>query len=224
MVSFTKGDICYMARVDFGLLDKIIKDESAESRSAGDSSICLSQFVNIISNLTSKANDFTESDLALLTKALQQFLHRRTFTSCREDIKVGDIFNIDFGINYEPEMSYNHPGLILEEVGDLILVVPTSTSSKKLQNAYHPIKNKNGNWYYYEVDKSDGFAERCVLILGNVCTISKGRLLEKKGHLTCDITDDNSLYRKIRNIMIQHLFSKEYNKLSSKILELEQKK
>ena len=48
-----------MARVDFGLLDKIIKDESAESRSAGDSSICLSQFVNIISNLTSKANDFT---------------------------------------------------------------------------------------------------------------------------------------------------------------------
>ena len=101
--------------------------------------------------------------------------------------------------------------------------MPTSTSSKKLQNAYHPIKNKNGRWYYYEVDKTDGFAERCVLILGNVCTISKGRLLEKKGHLTCDITDDNSLYRKIRNIMIQHLFSKEYNKLSSKILELEQK-
>ena len=213
----------YMARVDFGLLDKIIKDESSESKSAGDSSICLSQFLNIISNITSQANDFTESDLALLTKSLQQFLHRRTFTSCREDIKVGDIFNIDFGINYEPEMSYNHPGLILEEVGDLVLAVPTSTSSKKLQNAYHPIKNKNGQWYYYEVDKTDGFAERCVLILGNVCTISKGRLLEKKGHLTCDISDENSLYRKIRNIMMQHLFSKEYNKLSSKILELEQK-
>ena len=212
-----------MARVDFGLLDKIIKDESSESKSAGDSSICLSQFLNIISNITSQANDFTESDLALLTKSLQQFLHRRTFTSCREDIKVGDIFNIDFGINYEPEMSYNHPGLILEEVGDLVLAVPTSTSSKKLQNAYHPIKNKNGQWYYYEVDKTDGFAERCVLILGNVCTISKGRLLEKKGHLTCDISDENSLYRKIRNIMMQHLFSKEYNKLSSKILELEQK-
>ena len=68
-----------MARVDFGLLDKIIKDESAESRCAGNSSICLSQFINIISNLTSQANDFTESDLALLTKSLQQFLHRRFF-------------------------------------------------------------------------------------------------------------------------------------------------
>ena len=213
----------YMARVDFGLLDKIIKDESSESKSAGDSSICLSQFLNIISNITSQANDFTESDLALLTKSLQQFLHRRSFTSCKEEIKVGDIFNIDFGINYEPEMSYNHPGLILEEVGDLVLAVPTSTSYKKLQNSYHPIKNKNGYWYYYEVDKSDGFAERCVLILGNVCTISKGRLLEKKGHLTCDISDENSLYRKIRNIMLQHLFSKEYNKLTSKIFELEQK-
>ena len=213
----------YMARVDFGLLDKIIKDESSESRSAGDSSICLSQFLNIISNITSQANDFTESDLALLTKSLQQFLHRRSFTSCKEEIKVGDIFNIDFGINYEPEMSYNHPGLILEEVGDLVLAVPTSTSTKKLQNAYHHTKNKNGNWYYYEVDKSDGFAERCVLILGNVCTISKGRLLEKKGHLTCDISDENSLYREIRNIMLQHLFSKEYNKLTSKIFELEQK-
>ena len=147
--------------------------------------------------------------------------NRRTFTGCKEDIQVGDIFNIDFGINYEPEMSYNHPGLILEEVGDLVLVIPSSTSSTKLSNAYHPVKNKNGYWYYYEVDKSDGFAERCVLILGNVCTISKGRLLEKKGHLTCDIADENSLYRNIRNIMMQHLFAKEYNKLTAKITELE---
>ena len=45
-----------MARVDFGLLDKIIKDESAESRSAGDSSICLSQFLNIISNISIAIN------------------------------------------------------------------------------------------------------------------------------------------------------------------------
>lgn len=120
-------------------------------------------------------------------------------------------------------MSYNHPGLILEEIGDLVLVVPSSTSSTKLSNAYHPVKNKSGYWYYYEVDKTDGFAERCVLILGNVCTISKGRLLEKKGHLTCDINDENSLYRNIRNIMMQHLFAKEYNKLTSKITELEKK-
>lgn len=210
-----------MARVDFNALDKIIRDNSSETRNAGSSSVCLSQFLNIISNFTSKANDFTESDLALLTKGLQQFLNRRAFTGCKENIQVGDIFNVDFGINYEPEMSYNHPGLILEEIGDLILVVPSSTSSIKLSNAYHPVKNKNGNWYYYEVDKSDGFAERCVLILGNVCTISKGRLLEKKGHLTCDITDENSLYRQIRNIIMQHMFAKEYNKLTAKIADLE---
>lgn len=210
-----------MARVDFNALDKIIRDNSSETRNAGSSSVCLSQFLNIISNFTSKANDFTESDLALLTKGLQQFLNRRTFTGCKENIQVGDIFNVDFGINYEPEMSYNHPGLILEEIGDLILVVPSSTSPIKLSNAYHPVKNKNGNWYYYEVDKSDGFAERCVLILGNVCTISKGRLLEKKGHLTCDITDENSLYRQIRNIIMQHMFAKEYNKLTTKIADLE---
>ena len=210
-----------MARVDFKSLDAIIRDATSETRNAGDSSICLSQFLNIISNFTSKANDFTESDLALLTKGLQQFLNRRTFTGCKENIQVGDIFNVDFGINYEPEMSYNHPGLILEEIGDLLLVVPSSTSPTKLSNAYHPVKNKNGYWYYYEVDKNDGFAEKCVLILGNVCTISRGRLLEKKGHLTCDISDENSLYRQIRNIMMQHLFSKEYNKLISKINDLE---
>lgn len=210
-----------MARVDFNALDKIIRDDSSEIRNAGDSSVCLSQFLNIISNFTSKANDFTESDLALLTKGLQQFLNRRTFTGCKEEIRVGDIFNVDFGINYEPEMSYNHPGLILEEIGDLVLVVPSSTSSTKLSNAYHPVKNKNGYWYYYEVDKNDGFAERCVLILGNVCTISKGRLLEKKGHLTCSIDEENSLYRNIRNILMQHLFAKEYNKLTTKITELE---
>lgn len=210
-----------MARVDFNALDKIIRGDSSETINAGSSSVCLSQFLNMISNFTSKANDFTESDLSLLTKGLQQFFNRRTFISCKENIQVGDIFNVDFGINYEPEMSYNHPGLILEEIGDLVLVVPSSTSPTKLANAYHPIKNKNGYWYYYEVDNSDGFAERCVLILGNVCTISKGRLLEKKGHLTCDINDENSLYREIRNIMMQHMFSKEYNKLASKISALE---
>lgn len=60
-----------MARVDFNALDKIIRDTSSETRNAGDSSVCLSQFLNIISNFTSKENDFTESDLALLTKGLQ---------------------------------------------------------------------------------------------------------------------------------------------------------
>lgn len=54
-------------------------------------------------------------------------------------------------------------------------------------NAYHPIGNKSGVWYYYEVGVKDGFAERCSLILGNVCTISKGRLLRKKdiSHVIC---------------------------------------
>lgn len=211
-----------MARVSFSELEKVIKDPSAENRTAGSSSICLSQFINIVSNFTERANAFIESELALITKALQQYLNRRTFTTCREIVQVGDIFNIDFGINYEPEMSFNHPGLVLEIVGDLVLVVPLSTSATKLSNAYHPIKNKDGLWYYYEVDEKDGFAERCVLILGNVCTISQGRLLEKKGHLTCDINDDNSLYRDIRRIIFTHVFSYEYHKLMNEIENLKE--
>lgn len=210
-----------MAHVDFKKLDQVIKNNSSETRKAGNSSICLSEFLNIISNFTSKVNDFTESDLALLTKSLQQYLNRRTFRTCKEDINIGDIFNIDFGINYEPEMSYNHPGVILEIVGDLVFVVPTSTSNTKLDNAYHPVKNPGGEWYYYEVDKTDGFAERCTLILGNVCTVSRGRLLEKKGRLTCDVCDDNSLYRQIRNIIFTHVFGYEYSRLKGNITELE---
>lgn len=45
--------------------------------------------------------------------------------------------------------------------------------------------------------------------------------MEKKGHLICDIADEKSLYRNIRNIIMQHLFSKKYNKLTSRIAELE---
>lgn len=213
-----------MARIIFSELDKVIKDPKAETRQASDSSICLSQFLSIISNMAEKGLSFTESDLALLTKSLQQYLNRRTFTTCRETIQVGDIFNIDFGINYEPEMSFNHPGLVVELIGDLVLVIPSSTSPTKLANAYHPIKNPTGLWYYYRVDKADGFAEDCALILGNVCTISQGRLLEKKGHLTCDISDENSLYRQLRKIIFSNVFEYEYHKLTDKIEKLEQEK
>lgn len=90
-------------------------------------------------------------------------------------------------------------------------------------NAYHPIGNKSGVWYYYEVGVKDGFAERCSLILGNICTISKGRLLEKKGHLTCNMSSENSLYREIRNIIFTHMFRNGYNKLEEKISSLEEK-
>lgn len=210
-----------MARVEFSELDKVIRDPMSETKIAKVGSIPLSQFLNLLSNLADKANSLTESDLSLFTKSFQQFLNRRTFTTCKDTVNVGDIFNVDFGINYEPEMSYNHPALVLEIVGDLVLVVPTSTSTTKLSNAYHPINNPTGHWYYYEVDIKDGFAEKCTLILGNVCTVSRGRLLEKKGQLTEDINLKDSLFKQIRNIILQNIFSLEYNSLMSKISELE---
>ncbi|MGD9570029.1 MAG: type II toxin-antitoxin system PemK/MazF family toxin [Sedimentibacter sp.] len=209
-----------MARVEFSELDKIIRDLSSETRIAKDGSIPLSQFLNLLSNFADKANSFTESDLSLFTKSFQQYLNRRTFKTCRETVNVGDIFNVDFGINYEPEMSYNHPALILEVVGDLVLVVPTSTSPSKLSNAYHPKNNPSGCWYYYEVSKSDGFAEKCTLILGNVCTISQGRLLEKKGHLTEDINKNNSLYKQVKHIILEKVFYREYNSLTNELCDL----
>ena len=38
-----------MTRVDFNVLDKIIRDDFSETRNAGNSSVCLSQFLNILS-------------------------------------------------------------------------------------------------------------------------------------------------------------------------------
>lgn len=198
-----------MERVNFPLLKSVIQKPSADKRLAKDSSICLDQFMNMISNLISVGKSLSESEISLLTISFQQFLNHKSNPTryvYNGDIELGDIFNINCGLRYDPELSYDHPALVLAKVEELFLVIPSSTSLEKIENAYNSPDNSHNTWYYYKVDQTDGFSERCSLILGNSLIISKHAFLTKEGHVTQDISDANSTFQKIRKLMMENIF------------------
>ncbi|MCG5252190.1 hypothetical protein MCW62_12775 [Brevibacillus agri] len=112
-------------------------------------------------------------------------------------------------MNYNPELAYAHPVVVLEEVGALVLIVPVTTSSDMVTAAYHPVDNPNGNKLLWRVYSTDGFSKTGAVILSNMRTISKGRLLDKKGGLH-GISNPRSLFVEIKTKCFEICFPKQY--------------
>lgn len=88
--------------------------------------------------------------------------------------KRGQIIYIDFGINYNGEISYNHPGVVLSETYSKVLIVPCSSS--RIRKAYDA-KNKLFPEYLIG-EPTDGFTKKTVLLLDDVRWVSKSRILK----------------------------------------------
>lgn len=64
--------------------------------------------------------------------------------------KKGDVYKIEFGLAYEPELAYEHRGIIIGKRNNLYYVLPITTyNHKKHKNVYHPTLFPNGNKDYY---------------------------------------------------------------------------
>ncbi len=115
-----------------------------------------------------------------------------------------------------------------------MFIVPVTSSSSKLVQAYHPTDNPVGKWYYRKVGVSDGFAHDCVLIINNAKIISKSSILSPMGKLTCDLQDETQLFREVKNNLLEHIFHREwtanqnlaqaYNKLQEEYGSLQKEK
>ncbi len=196
-----------MAYVDFNLLKSIVLQPHASQTKAKDSSVCLDQFLNMLQNLMSIGKNLSESEISLLTISLQQFLNHKARPNkyaYTGDINIGDIFNINCGLRYDPVLSYDHPALVMSKIEDLYFVVPSSTAQEKMNNAYNT-ENVNRSWYYYKVGQSDGFHENCALILGNALVVSRYAFLTKEGHVIQDINDPESTFQKIRILILENM-------------------
>lgn len=216
-------------RIDFNILRTIIRDKKNKTKKSTDSAVCLSEFINLNENIIDMHRNLMQDESANFILSMQNWITRRTYTTCYDTIDIGDIFYADLGINYMPEFSYHHPVIILEKVGSMVLVVPVSTSEDNINNAYHPTDNPTGDIKMRKVygnDKgaqSDGFEKTCAVLLTDIKTISKGRLIKKKGSMS-DINNADSVFKEIKQKTFKMCFPKENIALYNTKQQLEKMK
>lgn len=196
-------------QIDYDKLATIAADPESRSLLAKDSSDVLSSYMQLLSNLIYAHERLSESEIAMITASINKWITKKDICISKK-YGVGKIVQIEWGNNFSPELSYKHPAIIIEEWGNSVLVVPTTSTPSKVEEAYHPIDNPKGKWYYRKVGVSEGFAHDCAIILDNAKILSKSRIISISGSISGNINDKSNVFREIRQTMIKHFFSKEW--------------
>lgn len=130
-------------RIDYRKLGQIAIDPNFRNIPAKDTSDVLANYLYLMSNLNADVDAWSASEMAMITNSLNRWQDKKTNLS-RQQVSVGDILMVDLGLHYAPELSYGHPALVLEEWKNLMFIVPATSSSSKLSQAYHPEDNPSG--------------------------------------------------------------------------------
>lgn len=88
----------------------------------------------VISNAfsTDELDCFSKSDYRWADNRSKQYRHRQ--------VKKGEIYQFEFGKNFQPEMSYEHRGLVIGVKQRLLYVLPIfSYNPAKHPDVYHPV-------------------------------------------------------------------------------------
>ncbi len=128
-------------------------------------------------------------------------------------IRIGDIYMVDWNLSYSPELSFEHPCVVIETLDDFLFVLPVSGQRQYLEIGYHPVDNLDGDKNYRIVDVNDGFRKRCAIHINQAKVISQTRILYKIGELKADETGNCELLNEIKLEMINKYFHNEYNRL-----------
>lgn len=196
-------------RIDYERLSAIAIDSTARNKKANDTSEVLSSYLQLISNMIFANEKLSESEMAMIISSINRWITKKDVISANT-YGIGKIVQIDWGVNYAPELSYKHPAVIMEEWKNTILVIPTTSTQSKVLAAYHPVDNPTGKWYYRKVGVNEGFQHDSALILNNAKIMSKSRITSVSGSLTGNLSDEQNVFREVRNTMIKNFFKKEF--------------
>lgn len=146
-------------------------------------------------------------------------------------VKKGEIYQIEFGKNYSPELSYEHRGLIIGVRKKLLLVLPIfSYDPIKHPDVFHPIDfpNSKSDLFLLKQNEFSFIQHDSVVKVGELRTISINRILYKQSG-SISITSDT--YKLIESFAFQKAFPtfyydfealrEENKKLKERIKELE---
>ena len=133
--------------IPFKALSDRLKNNSDECKNtkAYNNNIVSYAFLGILAKIINRFENCTEYEVGLFVRSFDKWLDRKDIVNDPEnsiEVQVGDICMVDWNINYNPELSYIHPCGIIEDINNMISVLPVSSSH--YDEAYHPIENPNG--------------------------------------------------------------------------------
>ena len=192
-------------------------DECKHTYSYDNITVSKSVF-GLFSKLINKFEKSRSYQTGLFIKSMDDWIDRKENDHQPLDTKiktvsVGDIYMVDWNLSYSPELSYEHPCVVIEKLDDFLFVLPVSGQKQYLEIGYNPSENKDGDKNYRIVDVGDGFRKRCVIHLNQAKVISQTRILYKMGELKTDDTGNCKLLNEIKLEMINKYFHNEYNSL-----------
>lgn len=141
---------------------------------------------------------FSKSDFRWADNKTKPFHHR--------SVKKGEIYQFEFGKNYNPEMSYEHRGLIIGIKQKLLYVLPIfSYNPHKHPDTYHPVDNPNSksNMFLLKNSEFSFITHDSVLKLNDIRTVSVNRILYQHNG---QISPLSNTYKKIENLVLQKYF------------------
>lgn len=97
-------------RVDYKKLEQIAVNPAYRNQLAKDTSDVLANYLYLMSNLNADVDAWSASEMAMITNSLNRWQDKKTHVYS-QNISVGDILMVDFGLCYAPELSYGHPAL-----------------------------------------------------------------------------------------------------------------
>lgn len=172
----------------------------------------------IVSNVfsTDERERFSKSDHRWIDNKSKHYRHRT--------VKKGEIYQFEFGKNFQPEMSYEHRGLVIGVKQKLLYVLPIfSYNPAKHLDIYHPTDFPDSKSDLFLLKSADFsfIAHDSVLKLNDLRTVSINRILYQQ-HGIISLTSDT--YTKIEELVIQKYFPSfryKYIQTQQKLSELE---
>lgn len=209
-----------MKNINFKKLKTLAENQECKNDIAQNSEDIMNAYFSLEENLKNLFQNLKQDEAINYIISTQNWINKKEHTKWKGEINgtkisIGDIFIANLGSKYKPEIAYTHPVSILEIIKNYVLVIPTTTNTETYASAYHPIANPNGKKQYRRVESKDGFDKDCSLILSNILTISKGRLLDKKGCIL-----DQKLYDEIKMQTFYLSFPIQFRQYNNTIQEL----
>lgn len=192
--------------------------DECKSINTYDNLVISKSVFGLFSKLINKFEKTKSYQTGLFIKSMNDWIDRKDnenqpLDKNINDILVGNIYMVDWNLSYSPELSYEHPCVVIEVLDDFLFVLPVSGQKQYLEIGYHPISNPKGDKKYRIVDVQDGFSKKCVIHINQVKTISKTRILYQIGSLKSTEDGICELLNEIKEEMINMYFPIEYNKL-----------